>query len=109
MYLLVNYAISALIIAIMVISMIREAPAMTVRNQLGELLNEVQYRGDSVMITKAGKPVAALIDMELFERLRKLDENFARMRKQFSNAFDDLELSELESLFEEAVDEVRRK
>lgn len=26
--------------------MIREAPAMTVRNNLGELLNEVQYRGD---------------------------------------------------------------
>lgn len=45
--------------------MIREAPAMTVRNNLGELLNEVQYRGDSVMITKSGKPIAALIDIGL--------------------------------------------
>lgn len=43
--------------------MIREAPTMTVRNNLGELLNEVQYRGDSVMITKGGKPVAAIIDV----------------------------------------------
>ncbi len=97
------------IIAIMVTIMIREAPAMTVRNQLGELLNEVQYRGDSVMITKAGKPVAALIDMELFERLRRLDENFSRMRKQYSEAFDDLETAELDSLFEEAVSRVRKK
>jgi prevent-host-death family protein len=45
--------------------MIREAPAMTVRQNLGELLNEIRYRGDSVVITKSGKPVAALIDIEL--------------------------------------------
>jgi len=37
--------------------MIREAPAMTVRQNLGELLNEVQYRHGKVLITKAGKPV----------------------------------------------------
>ena len=36
--------------------MIREAPAMTVRQNLGELLNEVQYRQGKVLITKAGKP-----------------------------------------------------
>lgn len=89
--------------------MIREAPAMTVRNQLGELLNEVQYRGDSVMITKAGKPVAALIDMELFERLRRLDENFSRVRQKFSDAFADLDTAELETLFEEAVEQNRKK
>ncbi len=89
--------------------MIREAPAMTVRNQLGELLNEVQYRGDSVMITKAGKPVAALIDMELFERLRRLDENFSKIRQQFSDAFADLETNEIEALFEEAVVQNRKK
>ena len=40
--------------------MIREAPAMTVRQRFGELLNEVQYRRGRVVITKAGKPVAAL-------------------------------------------------
>ena len=39
--------------------MIKEAPAMTVRQHLGELLNEVQYRHGKVVITKAGKPVAA--------------------------------------------------
>jgi len=88
--------------------MIREAPAMTVRNQLGELLNEVQYRGDSVMITKAGKPVAALVDMALFDRLRKLDENFARIREQFSDSFKELEASDIESLFDEAVSQTRK-
>ena len=89
--------------------MIREAPAMTVRNNLGELLNEVQYRGDSVMITKGGKPVAALIDMALFERLRHLDENFAKLRSNFSEAFANMDESMLNSLFEEAVNEVRKQ
>ncbi len=36
---------------------------MTVRRNLDELLNEIRYRGDSVVITKSGKPVAALIDL----------------------------------------------
>ncbi len=89
--------------------MIREAPAMTVRNNLGELLNEVQYRGDSVMITKGGKPVAALIDMALFERLRHLDENFAKLRTGFSDAFAELDESELDSLFDGAITEVRKQ
>jgi len=38
---------------------------MTVRQNLGELLNEVQYRNGKVLITKAGKPVAALVDIAL--------------------------------------------
>jgi len=33
-----------------VIDMIREVSAMTVRNNLGELLNEVTYRHDSIVM-----------------------------------------------------------
>jgi len=50
--------------------MIREASAMTVRNNLGELLNEITYRHDSIVIQKSGKPVAAIIDMALFKKIR---------------------------------------
>ncbi len=42
--------------------MIREAPAMTVRQNLGELLNEVQFRHGRILITKAEKEVDALVD-----------------------------------------------
>ena len=65
--------------------MIREAPAMTVRQNLGELLNEVQYRHGKVLITKAGKPVAALVDIAMFTRLRKLDDEFDRMRAELGD------------------------
>lgn len=67
--------------------MLREAPAMTVRQRLGELLNEVQYRGDSILVTKAGKPVAAIIDIELFNRLRLLDGGFDRLAGQLRAAY----------------------
>lgn len=93
----------------MVITMIREAPAMTVRQNLGELLNEVQYRGDSVLITKGGKAVAALIDIGLFERLRKLDEDFERLREELAAGFSGMPQGEVEALVDEAVTQTRKR
>ncbi len=88
--------------------MLREAPAMTVRRNLGELLNEVQYRHDRVVITKAGKPVAALVDMQLFERIRKLDEEFEQMSAELAQAFADLPAEEGRVLVDKAVRAARK-
>lgn len=89
--------------------MIREAPAMTVRQNLGELLNEVQYRHGKVLITKAGKPVAALVDIAMFTRLRKLDEEFDRMRADLAQAFTGIPKKAVEALVDEAVRDVRAR
>jgi hypothetical protein len=61
------------------------------------------------MITKGGKPVAALIDIALFERLRHLDENFTKLRSQFSEAFAQLDETDLDALFDEAIAETRKQ
>jgi prevent-host-death family protein len=82
---------------------------MTVRQNLGELLNEVQYRRDRILITKAGKPVAALVDIETFERLRKLDEEFERLRTELARAFDNLPETEGVKLVDEAVRATRKR
>jgi prevent-host-death family protein len=89
--------------------MIREAPAMTVRQNLGELLNEVQYRRDKVVITKGGKPVAALIDIALFEKIRSLDEDFDRLTAQMAQAFEKLPPEDGMALLDEAVRSVRKR
>ena len=89
--------------------MIREAPAMTVRQNLGELLNEVQYRRGKVVITKAGKPVAALVDIAMFTRMRKLDEEFDRMRVELAQAFEGMTEMAVGSLVDEAVKDVRAR
>ena len=40
--------------------MISEASAVSFRQNLGDMLNQVQYRHDSIVIKRDGKPVAAL-------------------------------------------------
>ena len=39
---------------------------------LSELINEVRYRHDSIILKKGDKSIAALIDIELFDQLRLL-------------------------------------
>lgn len=81
---------------------------MKVRQNLGELLNEVEYKRDQVIITKAGKPVAALIDIPLFERLREMDKEFQRMTDQLRQSFKNLEESQINTLLNEAIDHSRK-
>ena len=83
--------------------MLREAPAMTVRNNLGELLNEVQYRHDSVLITKGGKPVAALVDVEMFQRIRAMEGEFNRLTDQLATAYAGVDEREAEAEIAEAL------
>lgn len=86
----------------------REATAMTVRQNLGELLNEVQYRHDSIVITKAGKPVAAMVDMATYERMRRKESGeFERLWAEFAKGFEDLSEAEVDELVNTEVKAAR--
>ena len=67
--------------------MITETTAVAFRQNLGEMLNQVQFRKDSIVITKDGKPVAALIDAALFERIRQMRERFNELSSQIAEAY----------------------
>jgi prevent-host-death family protein len=69
--------------------MITETSAVTFRQNLGEMLNRVQYRHDSVLISKDGKPVAALVDAELFQRIRRLQSRFEALCKRIEASYSD--------------------
>ena len=43
-----------------------------VRDGLGELINRVAYGGERVMVTRRGKPVAALVSLEDLEFMEKV-------------------------------------
>lgn len=51
--------------------MLKKISAMKARQTLGQLLNEVSIRGDAYIIERAGKPLAALVDMERFQQLQE--------------------------------------
>ncbi len=88
--------------------MIREAPAVTVRQNLGEILNEVQYRRDSVLITKDGKPVAAIVDIAMFEGIRRLREEFERTLVALGSAYAGVDPAVAQTDIDEAVRAARR-
>jgi prevent-host-death family protein len=67
--------------------MITETSAVSFRQNLGEMLNQVQYRHDSVVINKDGKPVAALVDARLFERIRRMQARFDALCQRIESGF----------------------
>lgn len=50
--------------------------AVRARGKLGELLEEVYYRGNQYVIERAGKPMAAVVPVEQYEQWRKEREAF---------------------------------
>jgi prevent-host-death family protein len=67
--------------------MITETSAVAFRQNLGEMLNLVQYRNDTILIKKDGKPVAALVDARLFGRIRQMQERFDALSQRLAQAY----------------------
>jgi prevent-host-death family protein len=70
--------------------MITETSAVNFRQNLGEMLNQVQYRHDSIVINKDGKPVAALVDARLFGRIRRMQGRFDALCQRIEAGFADV-------------------
>ena len=81
--------------------MVKEVNAVHFRQNLGEMLGQVQYRNDSIVIHKDGKPVAALVAANLFARIRRMRELFAalssRVAEDFANTPSELGLAEIDA------------
>jgi prevent-host-death family protein len=95
--------------SIEVIPMIKEANAMKVRKNLGELLNEIQYRGDSFLVTRSGKPVAAMIDIKLFNKIKLFETEFDRMIEDLQSHFSSVPSDEIEEDLDEAIRAIRNQ
>ena len=83
--------------------MIREITAMDARKNFGELLNEVKYRHDSVLIKKAGKPIAALIDVDLFEKISVLKYQFDNLTDELGKTYEGISIEDAENEIEKAL------
>ncbi|MDR1227498.1 MAG: type II toxin-antitoxin system Phd/YefM family antitoxin [Azoarcus sp.] len=72
--------------------MITEVNAVNFRQNLGEMLSQVQYGNDSIVINKDGKPVAALVDVELFARIRRMKTCFDALSERIAGAYAEVPL-----------------
>ena len=74
--------------------MVTEVNAVNFRQNLGEMLNQVQYRNDSIVINKDGKPVAALVDAELFARIRRMRDRFDTLSSRIVESYAEVPVEE---------------
>ena len=88
--------------------MTKTTSAIKARQNLGQLLEESFYRGDEFVIERAGKPMAALIPIQEFERIQ------AQKEKDFA-IFDEIrgrtkiKAKDTEKEVAEAIREVRKR
>jgi prevent-host-death family protein len=87
----------------------RKISAVEARQNLGDVLSGVHYRNDEVVIERAGKPVAAVIPMRIYERILRQRGAMEALIKKAQDG--NLEISEEEAEREavEAVREYRRE
>jgi prevent-host-death family protein len=91
------------------VPMISEVSAVNFRQNLGEMLNQVQYRNDSIVINKDGKPVAALVDAGLFARIRQMRDRFDALSGRIAEAYADVPAAEGMEEIAAAVARARRR
>ena len=74
--------------------MITEVSAVKFRQNLGEMLSQVQHRNDSIVINKDGKVVAALVNAELFDRIRRMRSRFDDLSERIALTYSDVPVAE---------------
>jgi prevent-host-death family protein len=89
--------------------MVTEVNAVQFRQNLGEMLNQVRYRRGSIVIKKDGKPVAALIDAELFARIRRMQDSFDEVSARIAKVFADVPEEEVTADIDALVAEERAR
>jgi len=89
--------------------MIHQESTMAVRKNLGDLLNKVQYRHDSILITKLGHPIAAIIDIELFQKIWLMKPEFEQLIAKFKQTYQGVSSAVAETEIDEAIAAARGK
>ena len=87
--------------------MLKKISAMKARQNLGQILNEVSLRGDAYIIERAGKPLAALVDLERFQQLQEDRDAALQAVGNVWKKMQGLEDREIKEVLEEAVRAVR--
>jgi prevent-host-death family protein len=87
----------------------KKISAMKARQNLGQLLNEVSIRGDAYIIERAGKPLAALVDMESFQQLQEDRDAALQAVRDIWRRMREADAREFQEAITEAVQSLRNE
>ena len=85
----------------------KELGVTKAREQFGELVEQVQYQGDAIVISRNGKPAAAIVPIEVYEGWKRQRKEFFDMIRQMAQQAN-LEPGEANQLAVEAVIKERK-
>jgi prevent-host-death family protein len=77
--------------------------------KLDEILEQVRERGDRYVIERDGKPVAAVVPFEQFERVEKARERFSALVEKIHERNKDVDPEVVEREVEAAIRETRKR
>ena len=86
----------------------RTLSAVEARKRLGEILEGVYYRGDEVVIERAGKPMAVVVPAHVYESIKASRERVFQFIEENWERTKDLSPEEVDSIVDEAVRAARQ-
>jgi len=89
--------------------MVKKMNALSAQKNLGQLLDEVYFKGDQYVIERAGRPMAAVVPLWQLEDRRKRKERFFGMVKEVRQRNKKEKAEVIAGEVEEAVKAVRGK
>ena len=87
----------------------KKMSALSAQKNLGQLLEQVCYKGDQYVIERAGRPMAAVVPLWQLEDRRKWKERFFGMVKEMRRRNKKEKSEVIVGEVEEAVKAVREK
>jgi len=86
--------------------MTKRVSAAQAKARLSELMSQVAYGGERIIIERRGKPLAVLIGVGELERLERRDPDIRNpdLFESLSGAFGDVPDEEIDQLFKEIVE-----
>lgn len=77
------------------------------REKLSDLVEQVRYQGDTFVISRHGKPAAAVVPIEVYENWKRQQKGFFDLIREMQQRAN-LDPDEAERLASEAIVAVRR-
>jgi prevent-host-death family protein len=87
--------------------MVKKITAVKARKNLGQLLEEVYYRGDHYVIERAGKPMAAVVPVWYLEEWLKRRERFFDMVDEVRQGQEGISPEAIEKDIQDAINTIR--
>ncbi|MGA1845333.1 MAG: type II toxin-antitoxin system prevent-host-death family antitoxin [bacterium] len=89
--------------------MLKKISALKVRQNLGQVMNEVALKDDEYIVERAGKPLVAIISVEVYKGMKKEQEEFFRMADEISKTAQKEDSDLVDKEIEEAVRSYRNR